>query len=110
MKVSHRELWCVFQPHTYTRTKAFLKEFADVLSKADHVVLADVYPAREKDIYGCNSQNLYEEIKKLGTDCHYFHSFDEILDYLYKNCINGDLLITVGAGDVVKIADRIVSK
>lgn len=109
-KVDHRELWCVFQPHTYTRTKAFLKEFASVLSKADHVVLADVYPAREKDIYGCNSQNLYEEIKKLGTDCNYFHSFDEILDYLYKNCINGDLLITVGAGDVVKIADRIVSK
>ena len=109
-KVKHRDLWCVFQPHTYTRTKAFLSEFADVLSKADHVVLADVYPAREQDIYGCNSSNLYEELKKRGTDCHYFHTFDEILDFLYKNCINDDLLITVGAGDVVKIADRLTEK
>ncbi|MCR4960532.1 MAG: UDP-N-acetylmuramate--L-alanine ligase [Lachnospiraceae bacterium] len=109
MNYPHKKLWCVFQPHTYTRTKAFLHEFAEVLSLADHVVLADVYPAREKDIYGCNSSNLYEELKKLGTDCTYLHSFEEIEEFLHKNCINGDLLITMGAGDVVKIADRLTS-
>lgn len=105
----HKTLWCVFQPHTYTRTKAFLHDFAEALSIADHVVLADVYPAREKDIYGCNSSNLYEEILKLGTDCTYLHSFEEIKAFLHKNCINGDLLITMGAGDVVKIADDMTS-
>ena len=109
-KIKHKDLWCVFQPHTYTRTKAFLHEFAEALSAADHVVLAPVYPAREKDIYGCNSQNLYEEIQKTGTDCYYLKTFEDILSHLYKNCINGDLLITLGAGDVVKIADKLTSK
>lgn len=42
----HRKLWCVFQPHTYTRTKAFFQEFAEALSHADHVILADIYAAR----------------------------------------------------------------
>lgn len=109
-KVEHNKLWCVFQPHTYTRTKAFLKEFAEVLSLADHVVLAEVYPAREKDIYGCNSSNLYEELKKLGTEVTYLHSFEDIEVFLHKNCINGDLLITMGAGDIVKVADKLVSE
>lgn len=108
--LKHNSLWVAFQPHTYTRTKAFLHEFAEALSIADHVVLADVYPAREKDIYGCNSSNLYEELKRLNCDVNYFHSFEEILVYLHKNCINGDLLITCGAGDIVKIADELTSK
>ena len=106
----HGKLWCVFQPHTYTRTKAFLKDFAKALSIADSVVLLDVYPAREKDIYGCNSKNLYDELVSLGKECNYLHSFDEAEEFLHKNCINGDLLITMGAGDVVKIADHLTSK
>ncbi len=109
-KTKYNKLWCVFQPHTYTRTKAFLHEFADALSLADHVVLADVYPAREQDIYGCNSSNLYEELIKKGCDCTYLKSFEAIEEFLYKNCINGDLLITMGAGDIVKIADKLGSK
>ena len=105
----HKELWVAFQPHTYTRTKAFLHEFAEALSMADHVVLADVYPAREEDIYGCNSQNLYEEITKLGTDIRYIKDFDEIENYLKQNCTTGDLLITMGAGNIVNIADRLTT-
>ena len=108
--IKYNKLWCVFQPHTYTRTKAFLHEFAEALSLADHVVLADVYPAREQDIYGCNSSNLYEEVVSLGTPCTYLKSFEDIIDFLHKNCINGDLLITLGAGDIVKIADELVTK
>ena len=106
----HKKLWCVFQPHTYTRTKAFLDDFAEVLSMADSVILTDVYPAREKDIYGCNSTNLYEKLKEKGTECVLISSFEDIEEFLYKNCINGDLLITVGAGDIVKIADKMVEK
>ena len=104
----HKTLWCVFQPHTYTRTKAFLKDFAQALTLADKVVLADIYAAREKNTIGISSEDLLHEIEKLGTECHYFHSFDEIENFLLKNCMNGDLLITMGAGDVVKIGENLL--
>ena len=104
----HQHLWCVFQPHTYTRTKAFLQDFAEVLSKAEHVVLADIYAARETDTLGISSRDLQKEIVKLGGDCSYFPSFDEIENFLLQNCIPGDLLITMGAGDVVKIGEKLL--
>lgn len=106
----HREVWCVFQPHTYTRTKAFFREFAQSLSLADHVVLADIYAARETDTLGMSSALLGEEITKLGTDCHYFPSFHEIEEFLKSHCIHGDLLITMGAGDVVNIGENLLSE
>ncbi len=104
----HKTLWCVFQPHTYTRTKAFLKEFAQALSLADRVVLADIYAARETDTLGISSEDLKAELDALGCDCHYFPSFDEIENFLLENCINGDLLITMGAGDVHKIGENLL--
>lgn len=64
----HNHLWCVFQPHTYSRTKALLKEFAQVLSQAEHVILTDIYAAREQDPGDISSRTLQEEIKKLGKD------------------------------------------
>ena len=106
----HKTLWCVFQPHTYTRTKAFLKEFAQALSLADKVVLADIYASRETDTLGISSKNLQEELQKLGSDCYYFPTFDEIENFLLQNCINGDMLITMGAGDVVKIGEKLLGK
>jgi UDP-N-acetylmuramate--alanine ligase len=104
----HKTLWCVFQPHTYTRTNAFLKDFAKALTLADKVVLADIYAAREKNTIGISSKDLQAEIQKLGTECYYFPSFDEIEKFLLENCINGDLLITMGAGDVVKIGENLL--
>lgn len=104
----HKTLWCVFQPHTYTRTKAFLKDFAKALSLADKVVLTDIYAAREQNTIGISSKNLLCELQKTGTECYYFQSFDEIENFLLKNCINGDLLITMGAGDVVKIGENLL--
>lgn len=104
----HKTLWCVFQPHTYSRTKAFLKEFAQALTLADKVVLADIYAARETDTLGISSQTLQQEILALGRECYYFPSFDEIENFLLENCLNGDLLITMGAGDVVKIGETLL--
>lgn len=104
----HNTLWCVFQPHTYSRTKAFLKEFAQALTLADRVVLADIYAARETDTLGISSETLRDEIRALGHECEYFPTFDEIEKYLLENCINGDLLITMGAGDVVKIGEELL--
>ncbi|MCR5720543.1 MAG: UDP-N-acetylmuramate--L-alanine ligase [Lachnospiraceae bacterium] len=107
-KVPHKTLWCVFQPHTYTRTKALMEDFASVLSKADKVVLADIYAARETDTLGISSETLAEHIRNLGKECYYFPSFDEIENFLLENCINGVLLITMGAGDVHKIGENIL--
>lgn len=104
----HQKLWCVFQPHTYTRTKAFLDEFAQALSAADEVVLADIYAARETDNLGISSRDIAERIEKLGTHVHYFPTFDEIETFLLENCSTGDLLITMGAGDIVKVGERLL--
>lgn len=107
-KYPHKTLWCVFQPHTYSRTKAFMEDFAKALSLADKVVLADIYAARETDTLGISSRTLMEEVQKLGSECFYFPSFDEIENFLLQNCINGDLLITMGAGDVYKIGENLL--
>ena len=104
----HNTLWCVFQLHTYSRTKAFLPEFAQALALADRVVLADIYAAREKDTLGVSSRMLQDEIRRLGKECAYFPSFDEIENFLLENCSGGDLLITMGAGDVVKIGENLL--
>ncbi len=101
---------CVFQPHTYTRTKAFLKEFAQALSAADLVVLADIYAAREQDTMGISSADLQKELQNLGCNCYYFPSFDEIENFLIKKCINGDLLITMGAGDIVQVGEHLLGR
>lgn len=104
----HKTLWCVFQPHTYTRTKAFLEDFAKALCLADKVVLADIYAARETDTLGISSETLQERIRANGGECYYFPSFDEIENFLLENCTNGDLLITMGAGDVLKIGENLL--
>lgn len=106
----HKRLICVFQPHTYTRTKAFMDDFAKSLSLADTVVLTDIYAAREKDTLGISSKDLAAKIKALGTDCVYFPTFDDVENYLLEKCEKNDLLITMGAGDVVKIGERLLGK
>lgn len=104
----HNRLWCVFQPHTYTRTKALMDKFAKALALADVIVLAEIYPARETDTLGISSETLKTEIEKLKKEVYYFPTFDEIEKFLSKRCINGDLLITMGAGDVVLIGENLV--
>ena len=106
----HNSLWCVFQPHTFTRTKAFMKEFAQALSAADHIILAEIYPARETDNLGISSQTLQKEIEALGKKCYYFPTFEEIENFILKSCTPGDLLITMGAGDVVNIGENLLQK
>ncbi|MCD8154460.1 MAG: UDP-N-acetylmuramate--L-alanine ligase [Clostridiales bacterium] len=106
----HRKIWCVFQPHTYSRTRALLPEFSRALTLADHVVLADIYAARETDNLGISSEDLQHGIQDLGTPCEYFPTFDEIEAFLLSSCEQGDLLITMGAGDVVLIGEHLLGK
>lgn len=105
----HNNLWVVFQPHTYTRTRAFLKEFAEALALADNVILTDIYAAREKDPGDISSIDIVNELEAIGKKAYYFSSFDDIENFILKNLINGDMLITMGAGDVVTIGEELLS-
>lgn len=106
----HRKIWCAFQPHTYTRTKALLKDFGKALSLADHVVLADIYAAREADTGEIHSRNLQAEIQAHGAAADYFSTFKEIENFLLENCSPGDLVITMGAGDIVTVGEELLKK
>ena len=100
----------VFQPHTYTRTKALLDDFADALHTCDHVILTDIYAAREKNTGEIHSKDLLKKLQEYGTEACYFSSFDEIENYLLVNCKKNDLLITMGAGDVVSIGEHLLGE
>ena len=109
-KCAHKRIVVAFQPHTYSRTKAFLDDFAKALSEADMVVLADIYAAREKNTYNISSEDLLAVLQSMGVDSAYFPTFDEIENYLLQNCTEGDLLITMGAGDIDMVGDRLLGK
>ncbi len=106
----HNRLITVFQPHTFSRTKAFLKEFAEALSLSDVVVLADIYAAREVNTGEISSADILRLLKENGKECYHFRTFDEIENFLLEFATSGDLLITMGAGDVVDIGDSLLGK
>ncbi len=106
----HGRVICIFQPHTYTRTKAFWNQFSDALALADVVVLADVYAARETDTLGIHMEDLADDIRKKGTESYFFPSFDAIENFLLETCTDNDLLITMGAGDIYQVGEHLLGK
>ena len=106
--VPHRELYLVFQPHTYTRTKALFDDFVEVLKGADHLVMAEIYAAREQNTIGISSDDLRAAAEAAGTDAVYFPDFEGIVNHLRKVCRSGDLVITMGAGDVVEVGEMLI--
>ena len=107
-EVPHHELWVAFQPHTYSRTRSFLPQFAEALSTADHVILTDIYAAREKDPGDISSRDIVDLLLERGVNAYYIPAFEDIENFLKKNLSNNDLLITMGAGDVVKIGENLL--
>lgn len=107
-KCAKGTIWCVFQPHTYSRTLALRKEFTEALKGADKVVLAKIYAAREADTGEISSADLCEDLKKEGIEAYCFPTFDEIENFLLKSLTTGDLLITMGAGDIVKVGEHLL--
>lgn len=101
----HNKIHCIFQPHTYTRTITLFDEFTNCFFDADKLILANIYAAREADTGIVSSQMLGDKIRENGMDCKNFHSFDEIVAHLKATVKPGDLVMTVGAGDVVKIGE-----
>ena len=106
----HKKLWCVFQPHTYSRTIAFLDDFAKALSLCDHVIVTDIYAAREKDTGIVSSKDIVDRMADYDVDVHYIKEFDDIEKFILKNCKNNDLLITMGAGNVDSIGNSLVNR
>ena len=104
----HNKVICIFQPHTYTRTNAFLKDFAKALSKVDQLILTDIYAAREVNTLGISSLDLVKEIEQYGTPCIYEPDFDKICDLVKNIASKDDLVITMGAGNVVEIGEKIL--
>lgn len=109
-KFPHNKLWCIFQPHTYTRTKLLFKEFASSFKEADHVIITDIYAAREKDTGEVHSRDLAEEANRISNNVIYMKEFDDIADYVVKNANPGDIVMTVGAGSITKLGPMILEK
>ena len=102
-------LTCIFQPYTYSRTRDCFDEFVEALAHYDRVVLSDIMPARETDDLGVHSTQLRDALLARGVECHYFPGFDEIVEFLLKNSLNGEMLITTGCGNVDLVADALVA-
>ena len=108
--MKHNHLWCLFQPHTYTRTLALLEEFSQAFTEADKVVLAEIYAAREKNIYKISSKTLMNKIREYDpeVDVFYFKGFEDIAKFVYDNAEEGDLILTMGAGDIYRVGEMIL--
>lgn len=109
-KMAHNKIWCIFQPHTYSRTKSLIDEFATSFTDADHVIIPDIYAAREQNTGLIHSQDLVNVINCHTKNAKYIADFDSICDFVIENCSAGDVLITMGAGDIFKLGEMIVSK
>lgn len=107
-KMKKSKLWCIFQPHTYTRTKSLLNEFAEAFYSADKVIITDIYAARENDPGDIHSKDLVEKLYQNHVDVAYISKFEDIVDYLRDNVSSNDLVITAGAGPIYKVAEELV--
>lgn len=103
--VQHRTTWCVFQPHTYSRTRDLFEQFGEAFADADEIIIADIYAAREVDDGTVSAAMLADRIAETGKSARYVGDFDAIRAYLETHCKPGDLLMTIGAGDVLKIGE-----
>ncbi len=101
-----REIWAVFQPHTYSRTKALLEEFASCFSQADHVIICDIYAAREKETLGVSSMDIL--VLMDHPDAKYIGSLEAVAFYLEEHLRPGSVLITLGAGDVYQVGEKVL--
>ncbi|MEK6529063.1 MAG: UDP-N-acetylmuramate--L-alanine ligase [Nitrospirota bacterium] len=106
LKTDEGRLVVLFQPHRYTRTRDLLNDFSGAFTNADKVILMDIYPAGEKPINGINSEILFKGIKDRGKDVIYIGERGKILDYLSVELKAGDMLLTLGAGDVWKLGEE----
>ncbi len=101
--------WVIFQPHTYSRTKNLLNEFAESLSNFDNIIITDIYAARETDTYGVSSKDIADRLNSSRkANCKYIPDFKDIVRYVKENAKPNDIILTLGAGDVTEIGSMLL--
>ena len=105
MNKKFHESWVVFEAHTYSRLSQHLKEFAESLVPFDHIIIIDIYAAREENTYDIHESDLMDELKKLGKDSIHISDHEEVVKYLKGHVKENDIILTLGAGNVTKIAN-----
>lgn len=106
MKMNYNTVWAVFQPFTYSRTAMHFQEFVDVLQIPDRCVMTEIMGSREKNTYGIYTAQLAEKI----PGSVWFNTFDEVCDYVLQNAKQGDLVLTMGCGDIYKAAFMMIKR
>lgn len=106
--MKYNKSWAIFEAHTFSRLKAHVKEFAESLTGFDNIIVMDIYPAREINIYNISEDDVINELAKLGKKAIHISKYEEIVDYLKEHVIKDDIVVTVGAGNVTKIADMLI--
>ena len=106
VRMGYREVWAVFQPHTYSRTYNLLDDFAKALSIPHHLVMTEILAVRETNTYNIHTSDLAAKV----PGSVWFDSFEKIADYVMAHAQPGDLILTLGGGDIYKCANRIVEK
>lgn len=102
---SHNRIWCIFQPHTYTRTKKLFNRFIDAFHGVDKLIVTDIYAAREKNPGDIHAKDIVSAINENGQDALYISDFKDIVSYLAENVKSGDIIITMGAGNVYEVGE-----
>ncbi|MDD6736228.1 MAG: UDP-N-acetylmuramate--L-alanine ligase [Clostridiales bacterium] len=103
----HNRLWCVFQPHTYSRTRTLWKEFCESFDNVDELIITHIYAAREQPDGVTRAEDLAADIAKRGIKTRFIENYGEIENILKSELEPGDIAFTMGAGDVVAIADSL---
>ena len=106
----YNQSWVVFQPHTFSRTKLLMDEFAKALMNFDNIIVLDIYAARETNTYNITSQDLVNKIQSLGKDAKYIPDFESCVNYLIENVKENDIILTQGAGTVTQIGGYLIEK
>lgn len=109
MNKKYNESWVVFQPHTYSRTKTLLEDFAKALLNFDNIIVLDIYAAREKNTYNISSKDLVDKIISLGKDAKYIPDFYKCVSYIKENAKENDIIMTLGAGTVTQIGPMLLN-
>lgn len=107
--IKHNESWAVFQPHTYSRTAEHYKEFGRILANFDHVIIAEIYGARETNTYNIKEEDIINVIKEINPNVKCIMKYDDIVKYLQANVKAKDLVITIGAGPVNEVALKLLN-
>ena len=109
-KKKYNQSWVVFEPHTYSSAYKHKKDFAKTLSDFDHIIITDIYAAREVNTFNIKEEDIVKEIKKYGKEAFHISSYDDIMLYLGEYVKKGDIILTLGAGYVTKLSNMLVEK